>query len=75
MVKQNTPQLLMEVEQFLSETGMGETYFGKLSANDSGLVSRLRAGVTPKGKPVFVRPDVQSSVRTFMRQRRKVGAA
>jgi len=74
MVKQNTSQLLSEVEQFLVDTGMGETYFGKLSANDSGLVSRLRAGVTPKGKPVFVRPDVQASVRTFMRQRRKVSA-
>ena len=67
MPRNDTPFLLSEIEAFLEKTGMGETYFGKLAANDSALVARLRAGVTPKGKPVFVRPHVQAAVRKFMR--------
>ena len=67
MARNDTPTLLTEIEAFLVETGMGETYFGKRSANDSGLVARLRAGTTPTGKVVFVRPEVQTSVRKFIR--------
>ena len=78
MAKQDTPSLLIEIEAFLAETGMGATYFGKRSANDSALVSRLRAGATPKtGKPVFVRPEVQASIREFIKsetKRRRVAA-
>lgn len=77
MARNDTPTLLSEIEAFLAATGMGETYFGKLSANDSGLVARLRAGTTPTGKAVFVRPEVQVSVRKFMRaelKRRTVAA-
>ena len=71
MAKNDTPTLLSEIEAFLAETGMGEMYFGKVAANDSGLVARLRAGTTPiTGKPVFVRPDSQASVRAFIRKRR-----
>jgi len=69
MAKQDTPKLLSEIEAFLAASGMGETYFGKCAANDSGLVARLRAGTTPTGKPVFVRPDAQASVRKFIRKR------
>lgn len=72
MAKQDTLSFLNEIEAFLAECPMGEQYFGKVAANESGLVSRLRAGVTPKtGKPVFVRPEVQSAVRQFMRSERK----
>jgi hypothetical protein len=77
MARNDTPTLLSEIEAFLAETGMGETYFGKRSANDSGLVARMRAGTTPTGKVVFVRPEVQTSVRKFMRaelKRRQVAA-
>lgn len=71
MAKQDTPSLLIEIEAFLAASGMGETYFGKKAANDSGLVARLRAGTTPTGKPVFVRPHVQVAVRKFMRAEAK----
>lgn len=77
MARNDTPTLLSEIEAFLAETGMGETYFGKRSANDSGIVARLRAGTTPTGKTVFVRPEVQVAVRKFMRaemKRRQVAA-
>ena len=35
------PPLLAEIEAFLAETGMGETYFGKARGNNSELVGRL----------------------------------
>ncbi|MDF3606301.1 hypothetical protein PE067_09235 [Paracoccus sp. DMF-8] len=37
-----SPTLLQKIEAFLSETGMGESYFGKKSVGNSELVSRLR---------------------------------
>jgi hypothetical protein len=78
MARNDTPTLLSEIEAFLVETGMGETYFGKRAANDSGIVARLRAGATPiTGKPVFVRPEAAAAVRKFMRaelKRRQVAA-
>lgn len=77
MARNDTPTLLSEIEAFLTETGMGETYFGKQAANDSALVARLRAGTTPTGKDVFVRPTVQANVRKFMKaelKRRSVAA-
>lgn len=67
MANHDTSSLLSEIEVFLTATGMGETYFGKKAANDSALVARLRAGTTPTGKVVFVRPEVQTSVRKFMK--------
>lgn len=43
--KENIPnEFLREVENFLEKTGMGETYFGRLSVGNSELVNRLRAG-------------------------------
>lgn len=77
MANHDITSLLVEIEGFLAATGMGETYFGKRSANDSALVARLRAGTTPKGKTVIVRPEVQVAVRKFMRaemKRRQVAA-
>lgn len=62
---------MAEIEPFLAETGMGTTYFGKVAANDSGLVERLRAGVTAKGREVFVRPSTARAVRAFIRAERK----
>lgn len=39
-------ELLNEIRAFLSRTGMGRTYFGKLAANNGWLVDRLEAGKT-----------------------------
>lgn len=58
--------LLTEIDAFLSETGMGEYRFGLLSARNGRLVERLRAGTTPKGKPVRIWPDTEMQIRAFM---------
>jgi hypothetical protein len=71
MITQKPNPLLIEIEEFLAETGMGISYFGKVSANDSNLVQRLRNGVTAKGREVYVRPSTAKSVRSFMRLERK----
>jgi hypothetical protein len=59
------PQLLAEIEAFLSETDMGESYFGKKAAKNSELVARLRAG-----KKVW--PDTETSVRSYIMTRREL---
>lgn len=69
--------LLTDIEQFLTETGMGEYRFGLLSAKNGRLIERLRAGTTPKGKPVRIWPETEMQIRVFMtteRQRRQVAA-
>lgn len=53
--------LLTEIRAFLTETGMGPSYFGKASCGNSELVSRLKSG----GR---VWPDTEAKVRAFMRQ-------
>ncbi|MEQ9634632.1 MAG: hypothetical protein RLW68_00960 [Devosia marina] len=66
----NTAKLLSDVEAFLAKTDMSASYFGKMAANDSNFVARLRNGTTPvRGREVFVRPDTERAVRTFMRKR------
>jgi len=42
-MKQHHP-ILSEIEGYLSETGMAETYFGKKAVGNSELVPRLREG-------------------------------
>ena len=42
-MKQHHP-ILPEIDAFLKETGMAETYFGKRAAGNSELVARLRDG-------------------------------
>lgn len=69
--------LLTDIEAFLSETGMGEYRFGLLAAKNGRLVERLRAGMTPKGKPVRIWPETEMQIRVFMtaeRQKRAVAA-
>ena len=51
--------LLDEIEAFLSETGMGPSYFGKQAVRNSEIVSRLRAG----GR---VWPETEAQLRGFM---------
>ena len=68
--------LLSEIEKFLSETGMGEYRFGLRAAKNGRLLERLRAGTTPTGKPVWIRPETIQQIKEFMRvERRKARAA
>lgn len=53
------PTLLQDIEAFLSETGIGESYFGKKAAGNSELVARLR-----EGRRVW--PETESKVRSFL---------
>lgn len=57
--------LLSEIEAFLAETGMAESYFAKAAANNGALVSRLR-------KNGRVWPETAAKVRFFMAKRRRV---
>lgn len=70
-VMTKTPStLLQDIDAFLSETGMGESYFGKKATGNSELVSRLRAG----GR---IWPETEIRVRSFIltdrNNRRKSG--
>ncbi len=59
--------LLLEVDRFLSKTGMGESYFGKVSSGNSELVKRLR-----DGRRVW--PETAEKVRAFMASKAKEAA-
>lgn len=57
-------KLLSEVNDFLNETGMGPSYFGKAASGNSELVKRLRDGRS-------IRLDTADRVRAFMKEKRK----
>lgn len=44
MANKFPPKLLSDIEDFLSVTGMGPSYFGKQAAGNSELVKRAREG-------------------------------
>ncbi|ATI41916.1 hypothetical protein CBW24_07815 [Pacificitalea manganoxidans] len=56
-------QLLSEIDEFLRDFGMSQTYFGKRAAGNSELVSRLRAGRSITGL-------TEQKVRAFITERR-----
>lgn len=58
----HTP-LLKEIDEFLSETGLGPHRFGILAAKNGRLVERLRAGRR-------IWPDTESQIREFMASER-----
>jgi len=60
--------LLSEIRDFLAETGMGRSYFGKRATGNSELVQRLEAG----GSVTLV---TAAKVREFMAEQRKRGQA
>ena len=60
----HTPPLLDLIDAFLAETGMGPTYFGKLAANNSDFVKRLR-----DGRPILT--STETRVREFIANRRQ----
>lgn len=57
-------KLLDSIEQFLTETGMGDFQFGMKAASNGRLVERLRSGSR-------VWPETESRVRAFIRSERK----
>jgi hypothetical protein len=63
MANKFSEKLLSDIEDFLSVTGMGPSYFGKQAAKNSELVKRLR-----EGKPI--QSDTEQRVRDFMRANR-----
>lgn len=62
--------LITEIEDFLAETGMGASYFGRVAAGNSELVPRLRARRR-------VWPETERKVRAFIAEKRaeQTGAA
>lgn len=66
MPRMKQRHLLHEIETFLAETGMGESYFGKIAVGGSELVSRLRAGKD-------VHTKTARKARVFMRYYRLYG--
>ena len=67
MVTKSDP-LLSEIEAFLSDTGMGVSYFGKQADGNSEIVQRLR-----NGRRVW--PETETRLRAFIlaeRRRRPV---
>lgn len=58
--------LLSDIKDFLSETGMKPSYFGKKACGNSELVARLEAGCT-------VTLATARKVRDFIRIRREAG--
>jgi hypothetical protein len=58
--------LINEIDEFLSQFGIGEHRFGILAANNGRLVERLRSG----GR---VWPETEERIRSFMNERRQRG--
>ena len=58
-----TEPVLADIERFLVETGMGESYFGRRATGNSELVRRLR-----KGKTITTRTE--KAIRGFISSER-----
>jgi hypothetical protein len=56
-------QVLSEIEDFLSETGMSPSYFGKIAVGNSEVVKRLRIGRR-------VWPETAQAARNFIAEYR-----
>ncbi|HET7413420.1 MAG TPA: hypothetical protein VFJ18_12250 [Pararhizobium sp.] len=55
--------LISDIRDFLSETGMGPSYFGKAACGNSEVVSRLESGRT-------ITLETAEKIRVFMAERR-----
>lgn len=60
---QTSDPILTEIDAFLSDTGMGASYFGKKAVGNSEIVARLRAG----GR---IWPETRAKLRSFIRAER-----
>lgn len=54
--------LLNDIDDFLSRTGMGVSYFGKAGCGNSEVVARLRSGCR-------IWPETEEKLRAFMAKR------
>lgn len=61
---QTSDPILTEIDAFLSDTGMGASYFGKKAVGNSEVVARLRAG----GR---IWPETRDKLRTFIHAKRR----
>lgn len=66
----NKSQLLIDIEEFLAETGIGEFKFGILAVNNGRLMERLRKP-GKRGKPGRVWPETEAQIRGFMISERR----
>ncbi|MBN9078548.1 MAG: hypothetical protein J0H84_20260 [Rhizobiales bacterium] len=55
--------LISDIREFLSETGMGPSYFGKAACGNSEVVGRLESGRT-------ITLETAERIRAFMAERR-----
>jgi hypothetical protein len=55
--------LISDIRKFLSETGMGPSYFGKAACGNSEVVGRLESGRT-------ITLETAERIRAFMAERR-----
>ena len=60
--------LVDDIDDFLSETGMSASYFGKIATGNSEVVDRLKRGRTITGL-------TEQRIRDFMKRRREGAAA
>lgn len=60
--------LLSDIKSFLAETGMGPSYFGKVSCGNSEVVARLE-----RGRRIW--PDTEEKIRAFIERSRSEMAA
>lgn len=56
-------KLVTEIDEFIAETGMGVSYFGKTAVGNSEVVSRLKRGKT-------IHATTEHRLRAFMCERR-----
>lgn len=68
MQNKHHPQLMAEIEAFLTETGMGASYFGKAAVRNSEVVARLRSGRR-------VWPETEAALAKFIAAQRKAREA
>jgi len=57
--------LVIEIDTFIADTGMGVSYFGKAAVGNSEVVSRLKRGKT-------IHATTEHRLREFMCERRKL---
>ena len=63
MVLEIHKELVAEIDAFIAETKMGESYFGKLATGNSEIVARLKSGRTITG-------ITEKKIRDFIATRR-----
>jgi len=68
MANISSQKLLTEIREFLEETRMGPSYFGKVAVGNSELVKRLEEGRS-------ILTNTEARARAFMRTARKSSKA